>query len=64
MLYRCLDTPLHLLTLPSHYTQIWIATFLLLRIYRPVGMLLLLLTEALQGIFSFLVLLFFIIVGK
>ena len=42
---------------------IWIATVLMLRIYRPVGMLLLLLTETIQGIFSFLCLLFFIILG-
>jgi hypothetical protein len=42
---------------------IWIATILMVRIYRPVGMLLLLLTETMQGVFSFLVLLFFIIIG-
>ena len=42
---------------------IWIATVLMLRIYRPVGMLLLLLTETLQGVFPFLVLLFSVIIG-
>ncbi|OCK78347.1 hypothetical protein K432DRAFT_394863 [Lepidopterella palustris CBS 459.81] len=42
---------------------LWMAAVLTLRIYRPVGMLLLLLTETLQGVFSFLVLLFFIIMG-
>lgn len=42
---------------------IWIATILMLRIFRPVGMLLLLLMETLQGIFSYLVLLSFIILG-
>ncbi|EXJ69394.1 uncharacterized protein A1O5_07430 [Cladophialophora psammophila CBS 110553] len=42
---------------------IWIAAILMLRIYKPVGMLLLLLTETIQEIFSFLVLLFFIILG-
>jgi len=42
---------------------IWIATILMLRISRPVGMLLLLLTETMQGVFSYLILLFFIIIG-
>ena len=42
---------------------IWIATVLTLRVYRPVGILLLLLTETIIGVFSFLVLLFFIILG-
>lgn len=42
---------------------IWIATILMLRIYRPVGMLLLLLTETIQEIFSFLALLIFIVIG-
>lgn len=35
----------------------------MLRIYRPIGMLLLLLTETIQEIFSFLALLSFIIIG-
>jgi hypothetical protein len=43
---------------------IWIAAILMLRIHKPVGMLLLLLTETIQGIFSFLVLLFFIVLGR
>jgi hypothetical protein len=43
---------------------IWIAAILMLRIYRPVGMLLLLLTETIQEIFSYLALLSFIIVGR
>lgn len=43
---------------------IWIAVILMLRIYRPVGMLLLLLTETLQATFSYLALLSFIILGK
>ncbi|KAH6896515.1 hypothetical protein B0T10DRAFT_543992 [Thelonectria olida] len=42
---------------------IWVAAILMLRIYRPIGMLLLLLTETLQGVFSYLALLFFIILG-
>ena len=42
---------------------IWIAAVLMLRVYRPVGMLLLLLTETLRGVFPFLVLLSFIILG-
>jgi hypothetical protein len=42
---------------------IWIATVLMLRVYRPIGMLLLLLTETLQRVFSLLVLLSFIILG-
>ncbi|KAF2471322.1 uncharacterized protein BDR25DRAFT_368132 [Lindgomyces ingoldianus] len=42
---------------------IWIASILMLRIYRPLGMLLLLLTETFQEVFSFLALLFFIILG-
>lgn len=43
--------------------SIWVATILMLRTYRPVGMLLLLLTETYRGVFSFLALLFFIILG-
>ena len=43
---------------------LWVATILMLRIYKPVGMLLLLLTETLQGVFSYLVLLFFIMLGS
>ncbi|KAH8802938.1 hypothetical protein F5884DRAFT_803753 [Xylogone sp. PMI_703] len=42
---------------------IWIATILMMRVYRPVGLLLLLLTETMQGVFSYLILLFFIILG-
>ena len=42
---------------------IWIAAVLMLRVYRPVGMLLLLLTETLRGVLPFLVLLSFIILG-
>ena len=42
---------------------IWVAAILMLRIYRPIGMLLLLLTETMQEVFSFLALLFFIILG-
>ena len=43
---------------------IWIATILMIRVYRPVGMLLLLLTETMQGVFSYLALFFFIIIGQ
>ena len=43
---------------------IWLATIHMLRIYKPIGMLLLLLTETLQDVFSFLTLLSFIILGK
>ena len=42
---------------------LWIGTILMLRIYRPIGMLLLLITETVQATFSFLVLLVFIIIG-
>ena len=42
---------------------IWIAAILMLKVYRPVGMLLLLLTETLRGVFPFLILLSFIIIG-
>ncbi len=42
---------------------IWIAAILILRIYKRVGILLLLVTEAIQEVFSFLVLVFFIILG-
>jgi hypothetical protein len=42
---------------------IWIAVVLMLRIYQPIGLLLLLLTETLQQVFTFLVLFFFIILG-
>lgn len=42
---------------------IWIATILTLRIYKPVGVLFLLLTETLQGIALFLILFFLILLG-
>ncbi|KAK6499550.1 hypothetical protein TWF506_004179 [Arthrobotrys conoides] len=42
----------------------WIAAILMLRIHRSIGMLLLLLTETVQGVFPFLVLLAFILLGS
>ena len=42
---------------------LWIGTILMLRVYRPIGILLLLLTETIQEIFSFLILLSFVIIG-
>jgi hypothetical protein len=42
----------------------WVAAILMLRIYRPVGMLLLLLTETIQEVVPFLALLIFIILGQ
>jgi hypothetical protein len=42
---------------------IWVAAILMLRVYRPIGMLLLLLTDTIQEVFSFLALLIFIILG-
>ena len=42
---------------------LWIGTILMLRVYRPIGMLLLLITETMLKIFPFLILLSSIIIG-